>query len=112
MRSSPEAQAVGRLRDIFYRQENFRAQHACFTQDTAQFAEITNRDYDYAYVMLPETTNDNSCVAKYAVTASPVVRNKKSRWYFFMDETGMVRFDKTQPATSASPILHSSPILH
>ena len=105
MRYSPEAQAVGRLRDIFYRQVDFRTQHGCFAREVPQFAEIKNHDHDYAYAMAPETTTEKDCILKYTITASPVSATVKGARYFSVDQEGIIRFEKARPTGPNSPIL-------
>lgn len=39
----------------------------------------------------------------FEVTANPVSFGKTGRRYFFMDETGVIRYDETGPATNSSP---------
>ncbi len=104
MHSSPESLAVGRLRDIFNRQEEFRAMHnGCFAKELSELRDARSRDQHYIYALEP--LPDGGCIAKYTVTAFPVVVEKNSRRYFFMDETGTMRFEMMHPANSSSSIL-------
>jgi hypothetical protein len=77
-------------RNIF-EQNKFRSQHSCFASELGQLPDVTSRDHDYAYAVMPEATDEKGCVMKFIVTASPVSAQTKGSRYFWMDETETLR---------------------
>jgi hypothetical protein len=67
-----ESSAVGSLRKVVFEQNKFRSQHSCFASELGQLPDVTSRDHDYAYAVMPEATDEKGCVMKFIVTASPV----------------------------------------
>jgi hypothetical protein len=103
--SRREATTVGRLRDIVHEQGEFRSRHGCFAGDISQFADITERDHYYSFALLPETGGGAGCLTKYLVTASPISPELKGSRYFAMDETEILRLERTHPSGRNSPVL-------
>jgi hypothetical protein len=105
MRSSPASLAIGRLRELSHEQKEFLSQHGCFAHELAQLPDVTSRDHDYAYAVLPEARDEQGCVTKYIITASPVSSQAKGSRYFSIDETETLRSEKKHPTGPSSPIL-------
>lgn len=100
-----ESSAIGRLRNIVMEQREFRSQHGCFASKLPQLPDVTSRDHDYAYAELPEPADEQGCVTKYMITASPVSPHAKGLRYFSIDETETLRSEKTHPPGLSSPVL-------
>src|SRR5260370_80147 len=80
-----ESSAVGYLRKIVFEQNKFRSQHGCFASELGELPDVTSRNHDYAYAVMPEAKDETGRVTKYSVTASPASAETKrepdtSRW--------------------------------
>jgi type II secretory pathway pseudopilin PulG len=99
--------AVGNLRNIALAQGEFRTQQGCFATKLTQLPGLnwnpSNVYRGYTYALFSDTS-DSSCANTYIVTATPNV-TRRGYWYFSINETGIVRYEKTSPPRRDSPIL-------
>ncbi len=100
-----ESSAVGRLRNIVREQREFRTVNGCFASGLAQLPDVTSRDHDYAYVVLPQAKDEKGCVTAFIVTATPHSWEAKNGAYFSVDQEETLRYEKTHPADSNSQII-------
>jgi len=59
----------------------------------------------YRFFYSPGPTDPGSHVVTYTITADPVTENTTGSRHFFVDESGVIRYARDMPATSASPPL-------
>lgn len=71
---------------------------ACFLDDTLGGASATKSGYKFSYLQVSGTTP----ALGYKINADPINRGTTGQRSFYSDESNVIRYDQTTPATAAS----------
>ena len=112
-----EASAVGSLRTLNVATHGFAAVHGRFPVDLSELAcahDIQNYEWcidgvlangiksAYRFTYTLQRRNENSQTEHYEIHADPTKATPFTRYHFFMDETGAIRYEPNKPATVTS----------
>ncbi len=94
-----EASALDQLQSIAKAEAAYRSMHNSFAPALEDLKDLPKPEgfYTYALRQLSPTA--------YVVTASPTEPGKHGKRYFFLDQTGTIRYEVLHPATATSPVI-------
>lgn len=94
-----ETAAIQQLQAIAKAETDYRAANQHFSTKLDELKGLPEPEKFYTFTYQPLSPES------YTATAAPNQPGKHGRRYFFVDQTGTMRFDLTQPATATSAVL-------
>jgi hypothetical protein len=100
-----ESSAVGHLRTIFQKQQEFRGAHDGFADALSRLPDSRTADRAYVYSLNVTARDMQGRVTEYLATAAPYQPGKTGTRFFSVNERGTMRMESMRPVNPQSPVL-------